>query len=169
MPRSHRCSEEESGPVCLTLFTTGLCWLPGTLPGSVHLDPSPFPAPLRFLPVSASLASSMSISHRRQCHAQSHGRADHGSTEPSCSASLHSSPVSLSVTATKQSWGRIKRGGLGRADQTGSTAINRLLMKPEGVQVHSRSGCWALSVALATTAGRAGEHAAQVPAEVRGR
>lgn len=42
-------------------------------------------------------------------------------------------------------------------------------MKPEGLQVHSRRGCRARSIALATMAGRAGGHTAQVPAEGQGR
>ena len=42
-------------------------------------------------------------------------------------------------------------------------------MKPRGLQVHSRRGCRALSITLATMAGRAGGHAAQVPAEGQGR
>lgn len=41
-------------------------------------------------------------------------------------------------------------------------------MKPEGLQVHGRRDCRALSITLATVAGRAGGHAAQVPAEEQG-
>lgn len=80
------------------------------------------------------------------------------------------SAVSPPVTATQQSWGRIKTwGGGAELAKVETQPINRLLMKPEGLQVHSRRGCWAPSVALATMAGRAGGHAAQVPAEGRGR
>lgn len=42
-------------------------------------------------------------------------------------------------------------------------------MKSQGLQVHSQRGCRALSITLATMAGRAGGHAAQVPAEGQGR
>lgn len=44
-------------------------------------------------------------------------------------------------------------------------------MMPEGLQVHSQGWGWAaraLSVTLATIAGRGGGHAAQVPAEGQG-
>lgn len=136
----------------------GLCWPWGL--------PQPFPPPL----CSLSLVSLCSPHIRRQCHVQrTEGRGGTIALTELGVCLLHAALLHFNCASSHHSHGEGKkkaRRGLDGYQET--QPIKKLLMKPQGLQVHRPEGPWALSI-TPSNHGRESRRARQVPAEGQGR